>query len=70
VIMIPGVSVVDESPLDHNLAIFPVQRREMGHSKAISSCGVAAEEISYMNLVGRCGWYVAGRVFRQGVITK
>ncbi len=68
VILVPAFPSL-MSPLDHNLGHY---RRYTKQSLAerFELAGLIVEDLSYMNLVGGSGWFVAGRLFRQGAISK
>jgi len=68
VILVPAFDAL-MSPLDTNLGHWRRYTRQT-LAERMELAGLEVENTSYMNLIGACGWFVAGRVFRQGVISR
>ncbi len=55
-------------PMDENLEHYRRYTRNT-LTRVLRDAGFVVEDTHYMNLVGACGWFVAGRILRQSVIT-
>lgn len=66
VVLVPAFQAL-MSPLDYNLGHYR-RYTTRSLSERFRLAGLEVEEASYLNFVGCVGWFVAGRVFRQGTI--